>query len=298
MHYLELNPNYGKYEAIHRSSAILRSLDTLEELLKLSSDTFWFLQLREPFMQQRHFEKWDPARLEEYIVVPSETGFVNNKDVVLICHYWHDKEHPDPSNSDLQLVQQRLHGGYWPDATYFWVDWTCVPQPPHSELQQAYRANAMKKYPALIRDSFMLWNFPRFEPRLWVLFEAAQYVSTQPGRPAEIEPFMTHFTEMSTDGVQSVIEKHGYTCSRSTDREILIPWLEILVAITQLSSSIRVRRELLQVMEDSSMTAYTHEETGISIDKKKGTFTLEGQFYEFTPLKFEDNTAHASAAHA
>jgi hypothetical protein len=47
--------------------------------------------------------KWHPVRLDEYILLPIDYGFVNRKDCFFVSHYWHTREHPDPTGHDVSL---------------------------------------------------------------------------------------------------------------------------------------------------------------------------------------------------
>ena len=137
----------------------LQSCHSLEEVLECRG--YWFFQLHESFMQQKVFLKWDPTQLDEYILLPISYGFINNRDCFFVSHYWLTREHLDPHAMDLVQIQQDLKNQEW---SYVWVDWTCVPQVPCTELQQEY-FNCMLQYiHMLVHDCGFEWRFPAFEP--------------------------------------------------------------------------------------------------------------------------------------
>jgi tetratricopeptide (TPR) repeat protein len=230
---------------------------------------------------------------------PVEDKFANQLDCIFISHYWHTPEHPDPQGEDLRLLHERLHIGLWSHVSYFWVDWTCMPQQERTEMQRQYFKRALKRIPTLVRDCTFTWRFPKFEPRLWVLFEVAEFTlnRSRPGPLADIEPFMIHLSEMNRVGVKFVIDKHGYECTNQSDSQLVIGWLEILLALYKIVPSIRTRRDILNAIDDPMVGTCLHEESGIAIDKDKGIVTANGKTYEFNPLPSETADNSASGAH-
>jgi len=297
--YQGTDPGYGKQQAIERHSLVLRSVNFLDELLGLKDHQFWFFQLRESFMRQSVFQKWDLDRLEEYILLPVEDKFANQLDCIFISHYWHKPEHPDPQGEDLRLLQERLRIGFWSHVSYFWVDWTCMPQQERTEIQRQYFKRALKRIPTLVRDCTFTWQFPKFEPRLWVLFEVAEFTlnRSRPGPLADIEPFMIHLSEMNRAGVKFVIDRHGYKCTNQSDSELVVGWLEVLLALYKIVPSIRTRRDILNAIDNPIVRTCLHEESGIAIDKDKGIVTANGRTYGFNPLPSETADNSASGAH-
>jgi hypothetical protein len=120
-----------KDEAIPKYTDMLRNIQSLQDLLETRE--FWFFQRRECFLKQKLLAKWDPAALDEYILLPIHYGFVNNKECFFVSHYWHTEEHPDPKGTDMHLFQMDLQGLEW---SYIWVDWTCMPQSPRDSAQE------------------------------------------------------------------------------------------------------------------------------------------------------------------
>lgn len=286
----------GMTQAIKKHSQALRSLDSLDHFLGFRDHQYWFFQLRESFMRQKAFQKWDPDRLDDYILLPVEDRFANETDCIFISHYWHARGNPDFQGEDLRPLQQRLRDGFWSGAAYFWVDFTCMPQWERTEPQQQYFTRALKSIPMLVRDCAFTWHFPNFQPRLWVLFEAAEFTHNR-SRPiplADLEPFMNHLREMKGYGVRYVLNRHGYRCTNQGDRELVIGWLELLLTLSRIAPSIRTRRAILNAVDNSMVRTCHHRESGITINKEKGTITMNERTYEFTPVPFE---ATGSDAH-
>jgi tetratricopeptide (TPR) repeat protein len=174
-----------------------------------------------------------------------------------------------------------------------------MPQQERTEMQRQYFKRALKRIPTLVRDCTFTWRFPKFEPRLWVLFEVAEFTlnRSRPGPLADIEPFMIHLSEMNRVGVKFVIDKHGYECTNQSDSQLVIGWLEILLALYKIVPSIRTRRDILNAIDDPMVGTCLHEESGIAIDKDKGIVTANGKTYEFNPLPSETADNSASGAH-
>jgi hypothetical protein len=86
---------------VRKNIEMLRSLSSMEALL--DNGQFWFFQLKESFIRQQFLMKWHPVRLDEYILLPIDYGFVNQEDCFFVSHYWHTREHPDPAGHDMSL---------------------------------------------------------------------------------------------------------------------------------------------------------------------------------------------------
>jgi tetratricopeptide (TPR) repeat protein len=284
-----LSNRRGKTQAIKKHSQVLRRLSSLDDFLNFRDRQYWFFQLRESFLRQKAFQKWDPDRLEDYILLPVEDGFVNETDCIFISHYWRARGQPDQHGEDLRPLQQRLHQGFWDRAAYFWVDFTCMPQWERTEPQQQYFTRALRSIPRLVRDCTFAWRFPDFQPRLWVLFEAAGFTwnRSRPIPLADIEPFMKHLREMKGYGVRYVLNRHGYRCTNQGDRELVVGWLEMLLTLSRILPSIRIRLAILNAVDNSRVRTCHHQESGITVDKLKGTITMNERTYEFTPVAFE-----------
>ena len=285
----------GKTEAIRTHSRALRSLDSLDAFLGFKDYQYWFFQLRKSFMQQKAFRKWDPNCLDEYILLPVQDGLANETDCIFISHYWHVPGNPDPQGVDLQPLQKRLGEGFWSQAAYFWVDFTCMPQWERTEPQQQYFSRALKSIPKLVRNCTFLWHFPDFQPRLWVCFEAAEFALTR-SRPislTDLAPFMRHLREMRGYGAKYVLNRHGYRCTNQSDRELVIGWLEMLLIFTRIIRSMRIRHAILDVVDNSMVGTCHHVESGITVNKGKGIITVNERIYNFTPVPFEASGPYA-----
>jgi hypothetical protein len=241
-------------------------------------------------MEQKSFQKWSPDRLDDYILLPIEAGFANDKDCMFISHYWHEPDHPDYHGEDLQPLQELLRDGLWAQITLFWVDFTCLPQRDRTGPQRQYFSRALKSIPRLVRDCAFVWRFSQFQPRLWVLFEAAEFTRNRSRSIplADIEPFMQHLREMKGYGVRYVLNRHGYRCVNQTDRELVVGWLEILIILSRLVPSIRTRRIILNAIDNSMVRTCFHEQSGIAVDKAKGLITLDDRTYYFNPVPFDE----------
>jgi len=124
-------------------------------------------------MRQNHFMKWDPKHLDEYILLPIDYGFANNKDCFFVSHYWHTMGHPDPEGKDMSFFRTELKEEEW---SYIWLDWTCMPQVPRTDAEYRYFKRMLRCIPMVVRDCAFMWKFPRHEPRAWVLFEVAEFI--------------------------------------------------------------------------------------------------------------------------
>jgi hypothetical protein len=273
---------------VHRIAGMLRGLSSLEALLQ--NRQFWFFQLKESFIQQQLLLKWDPARLDEYILLPLDYGFANCKDCFFVSHYWHSREHPDPKGHDMSLFLEDFTRVEW---SYVWVDWTCMPQAPRSVLQQTYFTKMLEFIPALVRDCGFAWRFPAFEPRAWILFEVAQY--TLKGGTYTVTPdlrdFISHVHEMYEEGVRRVFSKYRYTCTNGSDLQFVTGWLELLVILAKCVPNVSSRRTILDHVDRGYVgglafydMASPHTSADIEIDKAKGIVSCNGATYRFTPL--------------
>jgi tetratricopeptide (TPR) repeat protein len=281
---------------IKQHSQTLRGLDSLDDFLNQEDRQYWFFQLRKAFMRQRTFQKWDPAHLNDYILLPVEGSFANEEYCMFVSHYWHRHGNPDPEGVDLRKLQEQLDQGYWGQTAYFWVDFTCLPQWERTESQEKYFRRALLSIPKLVRDCSFTWHFSDFQPRLWVLFETAEFVRNR-SRPIpldDIRPFITHLREMKGYGVRYVLNRHGYRCTNQGDRELVIGWLELLLILSRLVPSIRIRRAILNAVDDSKVRSCHHEESGITVNKEAGIITVHENSYEFSPIPFK-LTANSNA---
>lgn len=270
-----------KADTFSKHTGILRSLNSIEALL--GDRQFWFFQLRESFMRQDCFMKWDPDRLDEYILLPIHYGFANNYDCFFVSHYWRTREHPDPRGDDFHLFREDLEKMEW---SYVWLDWTCMPQVPRSEVQQRYFKKMLRCIPMIVRDCAFEWRFPEFEPRAWILFEVAEYIlnHSQFTVTDDIERFICHVFEMNKEGVRPVIDKYGYTCTNEGDSRLVVGWLEILVILTKVVPNVGTRQEIFDWVNRPYVGTYSNPELQIEIDKAKGVISAKGITYEFTPV--------------
>lgn len=272
-----------KAAAFSQHIGILRSVSSIEELLE--DRQFWFFQLRDSFIRQDAFMKWDSDRLDEYILLPIDYGFANNQDCFFVSHYWRTREHPDPQAEDLRFFREDLEKMEW---SYIWLDWTCMPQLPRSEMELRYFKKMLQCIPMVVRDCAFEWRFPKFEPRAWILFEVAQNIlnHSEFTSTADIEPFIFHVLEMFDKGVIPVIEKYAYKCTNEGDSRLVIGWLEIVVILAKVVPNVGTRQEIWDWVNRPYVGTYSNPELRLEIDKAKGLISSNGITYEFTPVFF------------
>ena len=186
----------------------------------------------------------DPNRLEDYILLPIDYGFANNQDYFFISHYWRTREHPDLQGDNLRAFREDLQGMEWSNI---WLDWTCMPQVPRSDVQQRYFNKMLWCIPMIVRDCAFAWRFPKFEPRAWILFEVAEYVLNHSDVTItnDMEPFVSHALEMIKEGVSLVVDKYEYQCTSKGNSKLVIGWLEILAILAKVVPNVGTRQEIL-----------------------------------------------------
>ncbi|KAK0624280.1 hypothetical protein B0T14DRAFT_536793 [Immersiella caudata] len=112
----------------------------------------------------QQMQKWSRDRLDDYVLLPATPGFT--------------RDDPDPDGKYLRLHQNELQSQSW---SYVWVDWSCIPQHPRSDREGVYFLPSLQTMPSIIRNSGFAWFYPRFEPRLWILFKIAEHILTSEG---------------------------------------------------------------------------------------------------------------------
>jgi hypothetical protein len=76
----------------------------------------------------------------------------------------------------------------------------------------------------IIRNCGSSYFYPPFEPRLWILYEIAEYWLTNfdgIGITDDNETFPKHIQKMAFSGVQATLTKYAYRCSYDRDRQYL-----------------------------------------------------------------------------
>ncbi|KAF6814433.1 hypothetical protein CMUS01_12650 [Colletotrichum musicola] len=272
----------------------LRERTDLDEFLDKTSSTlmFWFFQRREVFLSQQTMTKWEGDRLDDYVVFPVFPGFVTRDKCFFISHFWRQEDHPDPNGEDLRLHQTSLTPASW---SYIWVDWSCLPQHPRSDIEEAYFRRALTTIPAIITNCRFTWFYPNFQPRLWILFEVAQYFLTTlafrnpPDHvlPQDMRPFKRHIDEMEQDGVQSVLARYGYMASLDRDREYLTSWLDLIILLKRINLDVFGVRALCDNMAlypwMGGMTVSTANVT-IELRRWEGVLVVGQNTYTFKPV--------------
>lgn len=263
-------------------SGTLRGFDSIDDLFR-SRIMFWFFQRRESIMKQNQFLKWDPSRLDEYVLLPVAYGFVNKRDCFYVSHFWRTEEHPDPRGEDFRLVHGDLANQSW---AYVWVDWTCLPQSPRSKTQTEYATKMLYQASILMRNCGFEWRYPDFQPRLWILVEVAQYMLTTKNYTTtpDMEPFINDVLAMEKEGVRHIIRQCGYKCSIGRHYRLLVGWLELLIIMSKLVPNVSLKRSLLDSLDHSMGSSWKEYGTGIEVDMVTGIVSHNKSVYRFAPL--------------
>jgi hypothetical protein len=226
--------------------------------------------------------KWSPDQLEDYILMPAHPGFVMRRDCFFVSHFWRTKEHPDPDGKYLRLLQNELRSQEW---AYIWVDWTCMPQSRRSISEEAYFNRCLGTIPAIIRNCGFIYFYPPFEPRLWILYEIAEYALTCDSgleTTPDVEPFLQHIKEMIEIGVQPTLAKHGYRCSFDRDKQYLTSWMELLVLLKRLKVDLGFLRMIMDHMTWLDVKIQTYP--GLEMRRYEGVLVANGVEHKFTPF--------------
>lgn len=269
----------------------LRSYTGLDDFLVKSGSMgalmFWFFQRREVFLSQKNMNKWNRDRLDDYILLPASHGFVTRTECFFVSHFWRSQTDPDPGGEYLNLVQRDLELQSW---SYVWVDWTCLPQDPRSDAEEVYFLRALETMPAIIRNCGFMWNYPPFEPKLWILYEVAEYSLTcEDGIDVteDNKEYVDHVSEMREVGVRATLSRHGYKCKAERDKKFLPAWLELLVLLKRLLNDLRNIREILDNLTWFPVTGnmFINTLNGLVIlHPFEGNLSLGGAEYTFTPF--------------
>ncbi|KAF7195878.1 hypothetical protein HII31_02758 [Pseudocercospora fuligena] len=246
----------------------------------------WFFQRRSAFLNQKVLPRWNRDRLHDYVLLPASNGFVTRRECFFVSHFWRSSDDPDPDGEFLRRFQKALRSERW---SYIWVDWTCVPQAPRSYLEARYFVRSLETVGGLIRNCTFIWFYPPFEPRLWILYEIAEYFLTCEGPEPpqdDIREFYQHIGEMKVRSVDYVLSKYGYRCKNDLDRRFLTTRLELLILMDKLNFDTSWKR---LVFDDLTWHTTTSRlaialDGLLEIDKFEGTFDYAGQVWNFTPF--------------
>lgn len=273
------------------AKTILNGYKDLDAFLKDSGQmcqmTFWFFQQRGAFLSQKTMAKWSRNRLNDYILLPASDGFVSRDECFFVSHFWHSHDDPDPGGKYLQLLQLELKLQPW---SYIWVDWTCLPQHPRCDTEETYFLRALETMPAIIRNCGFMWHYPPFEPRLWILYEVAEYTLTCTGdmlKTGDIKHFLGHVEEMCEKGVRATLSKYGYRCTIERDKEVIIAWLELLILLKRLLVDMGDIRYALDKLSWMRITGDMWIDTlrgQVWLRPFEGALTLRGEEHTFTPF--------------
>ncbi|KAF5372419.1 hypothetical protein D9757_011625 [Collybiopsis confluens] len=290
-----IQPEYAERgtfdENFSRNATRLRYSMSIQEVIY--NRQFWFFQLRDSFLNQKTFRKWDPSQLDHYVLLPLDYGFVNNADCVFVSHYWRTKDHPDPHGIDLDQFQRDLgmaDGDWSGEWSFIWVDWTCMPQSPRTPDQKRYFRRMLRCISMLCRDCCMSWRFPDFRPRAWVLAEIAEYCLTHRNHVVtdDNRKFINHLQEMVVFGVRPVLEKYDYKCTSESDMRLVTGWLELDILIAQLlpgDHNVEYVQQILDIINRPYVGSYQVQPLdNMLIDKAAGIITYKGVKHHFTPI--------------
>ena len=243
---------------------------------------FWFFHLRSAFTSQARLRKWSRDHLDEYVLLPACPGFVMRADCFFISHFWQQPHDPDPKGVVLRLNQTVLAPQSW---SYIWIDWTCMPQAPRSAAEERYFLRCLPTMSGIIRNCGFNYFYPAFEPRLWILYEVAEFILTSMGSippTRDITSFLQHVDEMVHVGVQTTLDKYGYKSSYERDKEYLIPWLELLVLLHKLGFHIQTVRDVMDYMTWHPAVQVILIVGVIELKKFEGVLVVNGEKYRFT----------------
>lgn len=265
---------------------MLQQYQTLDSFLSQTGQLlmFWFFQTRSAFMSQTHMTQWSRNNLDDYILLPASPGFVWRLDCFFVSHFWHSPTHPDPQGEYLRKHQEELAPQQW---SYIWLDWSCMPQSPRSAAEQCYFDHCLRTMSGIIRNCGFMWFYPPFKPRLWILYEVAEYVLTCAGSLActsDIAPFLQHVEDMSREGVQQTLTKHGYTCSDDRDMSFLVPWLELLVLLRRYVGVDWTRKIMDHVTWMDVSCSQSYPDVGLMLNRYEGTLVIGERTLRFEPF--------------
>ncbi|KAF2122092.1 hypothetical protein BDV96DRAFT_640157 [Lophiotrema nucula] len=254
---------------------------------------FWFFQRRSAFMSQKRMEKWSRDALDDYILFPAFPEFVLRSECFFVSHFWQTQEHPDPDGEYLRLHQKELESQDW---SYIWVDWTCMPQFPRSVPEEAYFNRCLQTISGIIRNCGFIYFYPPFKPRLWILYEIAEYWLTSVGGfglTPDVEIFLRHIQEMLQIGVQATIAKHNYGCSYDRDKLYLTSWLELLVLLRRVKFDVDTIRHIMDNMTWMNR-CHVQYYPGVELKRFEGTLIVNGELHTFTPFPQYDAGKYSS----
>jgi hypothetical protein len=274
---------------LKRFKELLQKCSCLDDFLSKAAGLMmvWFFQRREAFLSQDTMTKWSRNALDDYVLLPATDGFVSRKECFFVSHFWRTQEHPDPDGECLRLLQAELRSQHW---LYIWVDWTCSPQSPRSQVEEAYFLRSLATMSAIIRNCGFVWFYPPFEARLWILYEIAEFTLTSSGVIAvtsDIREFMEHVRQMEQTSVRSVLDKHNYRCTYDRDKAFIVSWLELLVLLRRLPIGLIETRRVMDYMTWFQTAKEIRVGLGdgdFHLSKFQGTLNYKGERYTFTPF--------------
>lgn len=165
-----------------------------------------------------------------------------------------------------------------------------MPQAPRTPVQEKYLRRTLDTVSGIIRNCAFVWFYPPFEPRLWILYEVAEYILTCSGEfplADDIQVYTDHVNEMIEDGVCKVLKKHNYRCTFEHDRIFLTSWLELLVLLRRNHIDMDISRRLMNSVTWHPRTEVVMMPTPngiLKFDRFGGVLTLNNIEQTFTPF--------------
>jgi hypothetical protein len=141
----------------------------------------------------------------------------------------------------------------------------------------------------IIRNCGFMYFYPPFEPRLWILYEIAEFVLTcnEPNDyiTPDIKTFRRHIDEMAKTSVQAVLRKYKYRCGFERDERFLTSWLELLILLKKLCFHVEFIRNIMDSLTWFPATRvfkFITSDSHILLEKLTGILVIEGEVHEFT----------------
>jgi hypothetical protein len=96
-------------------------------------------------------------------------AYDSSLDKVFVSYRWLSRDHPDPDGRQLKLLQRYVK----PDA-FYWIDYTCLPQPPMNTVDAALLSQSLARLTSLLYETRMLvlrHSGDGYIGRAWCFFE-------------------------------------------------------------------------------------------------------------------------------
>lgn len=142
--------------------------------------------------------------------------------------------------------------------------------------------------PAIIRNCGFMYYYPPWEPRVWILYEIAEFRLTSEGEVIKTFDSMTylyHVQEMLDVGVAATLRTHGYRCTDERDQDYLLSWLEVLVILRQSHlTTNNIRGVMDRLTWQDSAQEYVIRGLDLRLKKYDGSLLIAGERHSFHPF--------------